>query len=97
MRLPIVKESQKKETKVCKAKVESLTKVNRDNLSVGDLIKLKEKLKEAMGMKQKMEEEVNREVENRVGDKKQVVTKKMRKTVRIVITQMNPINGRGKT
>lgn len=57
---------------------------------------MREKLKEAMGMKKKIEEDRNREVENRVWDKKQVVNGKILKTVRIVVAYMNPIDGRGK-
>ena len=74
-----------------------MTKVNRDTLSAKDLIKLGEKLKEAMGMKKKIKEESNREVENRVGNKKQVVNEKILKTVRIVVAHINPIDGKGKT
>ena len=47
-------------------------------------------------MKRKIEEDRNREVENRVGDKKQVVNGKILKTVRIVVAHMNPIDGKGK-
>ena len=71
-------------------------KIDRDNLSAEDLIKLGEKLKEATGMKKKIEEESNREVENKVGDKKQVVNGKILKTVRIVMAHMNLIDRRGK-
>ena len=49
-----------------------------------------------MGIKKKIEEERNREVENRVGDKKQVINRKILKTVRIGVAHMNPIDGRGK-
>ena len=48
----VVKESQRKVAEVYEAEVQELTKVNRDNLSTEYLIKLGEKLKEAMGMKQ---------------------------------------------
>ena len=65
-------------------------------MSVKDLIKLGEKLKEAMGMKRKIEEETNREVENKVGDRKQVGNDKILKTVRIIVVHMNPIDGKGK-
>lgn len=61
-----------------------------------DLIKLGEKLKEAIGMKRKIKKERNREVENKVGDKKQVVKGRIVKTVRIVVAHMNLINIRGK-
>ena len=61
-----------------------------------ELIKLGKKLNEAMGMKKKIEKESNREVENRIEDKKQVVNRKILKTVRIVVAHMNPIDGRGK-
>lgn len=74
----------------------SLTKINRERRSAEDLIKLGEKLKEAMGMKKKLKEESNREVENRVGDKKQVVNGKILKTVRIMVAHVNSIDGRGK-
>ena len=46
-----------------------MTRVDRSDLSAEDLIKLEEKLKEAMGIQKKIEEERNREVENRVRDK----------------------------
>ena len=35
-------------------------------------------------------------MENRVGDKKQVVNRKILKTVRIMVVHMNTIDGRGK-
>ena len=91
-----VKDSQRTAAEACEAEVDSLTKINKNNLSAKDLMKLGEKLKEAMGMKTKIEEECNREVENRVGDKKQVVNGKILKMVRIVVAHMNPIDGRGK-
>ena len=47
-------------------------------------------------MKMKIKEEKNRKVENKVGDKRQVVNGKIQKTVRIVVAYMNPIDGRGK-
>lgn len=74
----------------------ALTKSNRDSLSTEDLIELEDQLKEAIRLKKKIWEENNREVENRVGDKKQVVNRKILKTVSIVITNMNLINPRGK-
>ena len=61
-----------------------------------DLIKMKEKLNEGMGMNEKIEEERNREVENKVRNKKEVVNKKIQTTVRIVMAQMNLIHRRGK-
>ena len=73
-----------------------LAKVNRDNLSADNLIKLVKKLKEAMEMKEKIEEKVNREVENRVRDKKQDISRKIVKMLRIVVSHMNPIDGRDK-
>ena len=91
-----VKEAQKKVAEACKAEVDSFTKVDKDNLSAQDLIKLGEKLKQAIGMKKKIEEKESREVENKVVDKKQVVNGKILKTVRIVVVHMNPIDGRGK-
>ena len=91
-----VKEIQKKAAEACEEQVDSLTKVNRDNLSAEGLIKMGEKVKEAMGMKMKIEEASNREVENRVWDKRQVVNRKILKIVRIVMAYMNPINRRGK-
>ena len=39
---------------------------------------------------------MNREIENKVGDKKQVVNWKIKKTVRIVVAYMNLIDGRSK-
>ena len=65
-----VKEAQKKAVQAYAEEVDSLTNVNRVNLLAEGLIKLGEKLKEAMGMKKKIEEERNREVKNMVGDKK---------------------------
>ena len=91
-----VKDSQRKAAEACEAEVDSLTRIDRDNISAEDLIKLGEKRKEAMGMKRKIEEDSNREVESRVGDRKQVVNGKILKTVRIVVAHINPIDGRGK-
>lgn len=91
-----MKDSQKKAAEVCEAEVDALTKINRDALSVEDLIKLRQKLKEAISMKRKIEEHRGREVENRVRDKKQVVNGKILKTVRIVVVHMNPMDARGK-
>ena len=71
-------------------------KIDRDGLSAEDLIMLRKKLKESMGIKKKIEEEMNREVENKVEDKKQVVNWKILKIVRIMVAYMNPIDGRGK-
>ena len=71
-------------------------RITRDNPSVEDLIKLGEKLNKAMGMKKKIVEESNREMENKVEDKKQVVNTKILKTARIMVAYMNPINRRGK-
>ena len=71
-----VKEAQKKVVEASESEVDSLTRVDKDNLWGKDLIKLGEKLKEAIGMKQKMEEEKNRKVDNKVGDKKQVINRK---------------------
>lgn len=81
---------------MCEAEVNSLTRVNRDTLSAEDLIKLEQKLKEVIGMKKKIEEKSNRKVENKVGNKKQVVNGTILKTARIVVAHMNLINGRGK-
>ena len=89
-----MKVAQKKAAEACEEEVDSPTRVNRDNLLAEDLIKLGEKLKEAMGMK-RIEEERNREVENKVGDKKQVGNRKILRTVRIVVAYMNPIDERG--
>ena len=83
---------QKKAAEVCKEEVNSLTRVNRDNSLAEDLIKLEEKLQKSMRMKKKIKEERKRKVENRVGDKKHVVNRKILKTVRIVVTYMNLIN-----
>ena len=91
-----VNEAQRKVVEACKVEVECLTKVDRDNLSAEHVIKLEEKLTESMGMKKKIEEECNRDVKNKMGDKKQVVNRKILMTVRIVVLQMNPINRRGK-
>ena len=91
-----VKDLQRKAAEACKAEVDSLTKIDKNNLCTEDLIKLGEKLKEAKGMKRKIEEECIREVENRVGNKKQVVNRKILKMVRIVVAHMNPSNRRGK-
>ena len=91
-----VKDSQRKATEACTEEVASLTKIDRDNLFAEDLIKLGEKLNEAMGMKKRIEEESNREVESRVGDKKQVVNGKILKTGRIVVAHINLIDGKGK-
>ena len=55
-----------------------------------------EKLKEAMEMKKRIEDERNRKVGNKVGEKKQVVNRKILKTVRIVVAHMIPIDGKGK-
>ena len=90
------KDAQKKVAKACEEEVDFLRRVNRDNFLAKDLIKLGEKLNEAMEMKKKIEEERNREVENKVGNKKQVVNRKILKTVRIVVAHMNLIDGRGK-
>ena len=49
-----------------------------------------------MGIKRKIEEESNREVENKVANKKQMVNRKILKTVRIVVAHMNLFDGRGK-
>ena len=91
-----VNDSQKRAAEAYKAEVNSLMKVNRDNLFVEDFIKLGEKLKEAMGMKKKIKEERNREVKNKVKNKKQMVNGKILKMVRIVVANMNLIDGRGK-
>ena len=91
-----MRDSQRKVAEVCEAEVVFLTRINRDNLSAKDLIKWGEKLKEAMGMKKKIEEESNREVENRVEDKKLVVNGKILKTVRMVVAHMNLIDRRSK-
>lgn len=91
-----MKDSQRKATEACEAKVDSLTKVNRDGLSAEDLIKLEEKLKKAMEIKNKIKKERNWEVENRVADKKQVVNWKILKTVRIMMAYTNLIDARGK-
>ena len=61
-----------------------------------DVIKVEKKEKEDVGMKKKIKEERNREVENKVREKKQVVKKKIVKTVRIVVAHMNTIEGRSK-
>lgn len=87
---------QKKAAEVCKAEVNSLTTVNKYYLFAEDLIILKQSLKEAIGMKKKIEKETNTEVENKVGDKKQVVNGKILKTVRIMLARMNPVDRRGK-
>ena len=92
----VVKDSQRKAAEACEAEVIFLMKVDKHGLSAEDLIKLREKLKEAMGIKRKIEEESNRQVESRVGDKKQVVNGRILKTVRIVVAHMNPINGKDK-
>ena len=92
----MVRDSQRKAAEVCEAEVDSLTNVDRNNLSAKDLINLGEKLKEAIGMKRKIEKDRNREVENKVEDKKQVVNGKILKTVRIVVAYMNPIDGKSK-
>lgn len=47
-------------------------------------------------MKKSIEEERNREVENKVRNKKHVINRKILKTVRIVVAYMNPIDSRGK-
>ena len=47
-------------------------------------------------MKKKIELQRNREVENKVGDKKQVVNRKILKAVRIVVAHMNLIDKRRK-
>ena len=54
------KDSQRKAVEVYESEVNSLTKVNRDNVCAKNLVKLGEKMKEAMGMKKKIEEESNR-------------------------------------
>lgn len=81
----------------CEKEVESVTKVNRDNLSAEDLIKLREKLNEVIWMKKKIEEERNREVENKLRDKKQVGNGKILEAVTIVVAHMNLIDGRRKS
>ena len=91
-----VRDLQKKAAEVYEAEVVSLTKVDRDSLTAEDLIKLGEKLKEAIGIKKKIEKESNAEVESRVEDKKQAVNGKILKMVRIVVAHMNLIDGRGK-
>ena len=58
------------------------------------MIKLGEKLKEARGMKKKMEEKVKSAITKMVGSKKQVINRKIFKTVRIVVAYMNPIDER---
>ena len=87
-----VKDSQRKAAQACEAEVVHLTKVDRDSLSAEDLIKLEQELKQAMGVKKKIEEESKREVERRVGDKKEVVNGNILKRVRIVVAYMNPID-----
>ena len=47
-------------------------------------------------MRKKIEEGSNREVECRLGDKKQVINGKILKTVRIVVVYLNLLNGNGK-
>ena len=53
-------------------------------------------MQEAMEIRKKIKEERNREVENRVGDKKQVVNGKILKTVRIMVAYMNLMDERHK-
>ena len=65
-----VRDIQSKAEEACKAEVDSLTKVDGNNLSTKDLIKLGEKLKEAIRMKKKDEEERSREVKKRIEYKK---------------------------
>ena len=91
-----VKESQRKAAEACKVKGQHLTKVNMDTLSAEDLTKLGEKLREAIEMKKQIEKEERREVENKVGHKKQVINGRIMKRVRIVVAHMNPIDGKGK-
>lgn len=91
-----LKELQQKAAEVYKKEIDSLTRVNRDNLSAEDMIKLEEKLKQGMGIKRKIKEESNREVENKVREKKQVVNGKILKSMRIVVAHMNLIDGKGK-
>ena len=91
-----MKDFQRKAAEAYTTEVDLLIKVDRDSLSVEDLIKLGEKLKKPMGLKKKIEKESNREVENRVANKKQVVNRKILKTVRIIVAHMNLINRRSK-
>ena len=53
-------------------------------------------MQKAIGMKRKIKDKRKREVESRVGDKKQVANGKILKTVKIVVAHMNPIDGRRK-
>ena len=92
----VVKETQRKSREACETEAETLSKVNRDNRTVEDLIKLGQKLKEAMGMKMKIQQIVNQKVENRIGCKKQVGNGKILKTVSIGVACVNLIDGKGK-
>ena len=49
-----------------------------------------------MMLKFQISKEMNRKVENQVGDKKQVVNRRIRKTMRIMVAHINPIDERGK-
>ena len=49
-----------------------------------------------MMLKFQISKEMNRKVENQVGDKKQVVNRRIRKTMRIMVAHVNPIDERGK-
>lgn len=46
--------------------------------------------------KKKIREEVSKEVENKVGDRKKVVSKRILKIVRIVVAYLYSIDGREK-
>ena len=55
------------------------------------MINLGENLKEAMRIKHRIEEKVNREAENTVGDKKQLVNRRILRTIRIMVAHINPM------
>lgn len=91
----IVEELQKRVVKAYEMVVEELAKVNKDNFLAKDLIRLGEKLKKVIEMK-KIDEKVNREVESKIGNKKQVVNSKILKIVRIIVICRSPIVKRNK-
>ena len=95
-KVQLVRDSQKKVVEAYEAEVDSLIRVNKDTLSIEDMLKVVEKLKEAIGIKKKIEEESNREVENEVRDRKHIVNAKILKTLRMVVAHMNLSDGRGK-
>ena len=76
--------------------VEELTMKGRQAVTPRERVSVGEKLKEAMTMKEKLEAEGKVIAENKVGEKRVVVGNKVLKVAKIVLAQIQLINGREK-